>query len=91
MQYIWTAWRPDLVNKEYLIHTGLYYTPGLNTNDNGRYPQARDDNYLFLLGFFLLLESSDMLQYIFGNPFFKFLGRRSLSMYHNPHSCSQAC
>ena len=84
MQYIWTAWRPDLVNKEYLIHTGLYYTPGLNTNDNGRYPQARDDNYLFLLGFFLLLESSDMLQYIFNNPFLKFLGRRSLSMYRNP-------
>lgn len=85
MQYLWTAWRPSLVNEEYLIHTGMYYTPGLNTKDDGRYPQARDDNYLFLLGFFLLLESSDMLQWIFSNRVFKFLGRRSLSMLPHPH------
>ena len=79
MQYIWTAWRPGLVNEEYKIHTGMYYTPGLNTQDTGRYPQARDDNYLFLLGFFLFLESSDILQYLFNNRLFTYLGRRSLS------------
>lgn len=79
MQYLWTAWHPDLANEEYKIHTGMYYTAGLNTEDNGRYPQARDDNYLFLLGAFLFLESSDMLQYMFNNRLFTYLGRRSLS------------
>jgi hypothetical protein len=81
MQYVWTAWRPDLVNEEYKIHTGMYYTPGLNTEDDGRYPQARDDNYLFLFGFFLFLESSDILQYVFNNRLFTYLGRRSLSKF----------
>lgn len=84
MQYLWTAWRPDLVNDEYKIHTGMYYTAGLNTEDNGRYPQARDDNYLFLFGFFLFLESSDMLQYMFNNRLFTYLGRRSLSTFPLP-------
>jgi hypothetical protein len=90
MQYLWTAWRPDLANEEYMIHTGMYYTPGLNLEDDGRHPQARDDNYLFLLGFFVLLESSDMLQYVFSNPLFTYLGRRSLSKsppLAHPHIC----
>jgi len=79
MQYLWTVWRPQYANKELVAHTGLYYTGGLNTSPNIVEPQARDDIYLVVLGFFLLLESSDFLQKAFQNPLFLYLGRRSLS------------
>lgn len=79
MQYLWTAWRPDLVNAEVRIHTGEYYTGGLNTTQAPGQPAARDDNYVFLLGFFLFLESSNFLQIIFRNPVFVYLGKRSFS------------
>jgi hypothetical protein len=79
MQYLWVAWRPESSNIELEGHTGLYYTGGLNTDYSLIQPQARDDNYLFLLGFFLLLESSDFVQWLFDNQFFVYLGSRSLS------------
>jgi hypothetical protein len=79
MQYLWTAWRPDLFNSEYLAHSGMYYTAGLNYDYTTRHTQARDDIYLILIGFFTFLESYDIVQRIFENPFFVYLGKRSLS------------
>ena len=79
MQYLWTDWRPQYSNAELKAHTGLYYTGGLNSNANTDEPQARDDDYLLLLGFWILLETSDFLQRLFQNPLFMYLGRRSLS------------
>jgi peptidoglycan/LPS O-acetylase OafA/YrhL len=81
MQYLWTAWRPEYENYELKVHTGLYYTGGLNTGYDVRQPQARDDNYVVLLGFFLLLETSEFVQHIFQNPLFMYLGRRSYSYF----------
>jgi len=81
MQYIWTAWRPQYENYELEGHTGLYYTGGINTVYELAQPQARDDNYLIVLGFFLILETSSMLQWIFSNPVLMFLGRRSYSKF----------
>lgn len=81
MQYLWTAWRPESGNVELLGHTGLYYTGGLNTDYNLIQPQARDDNYLLLLGFFLFMDSSNILQKILANRFFIYLGSRSLSYF----------
>ena len=80
MQFLWVAWRPQIGNVELKGHTGLYYTGGLNNNYDLIQPQARDDNYLVLLGFFLLLESSDFVQWLFENRIFVYLGSRSLSM-----------
>lgn len=79
MQYLWTAWRPEMGNLELIGHAGLYYTGGLNTEYDLIQPQARDDNYVFLLGFFLLMESSTILQRLLANPLFIYLGSRSLS------------
>lgn len=79
MQFLYTAWRPDLLNKEYLVHTDIYYTGGLNHNYKEHHNQGRDDNYLYLVGIFLFLETYDVVQQIFNNPFLKFLGKRSLS------------
>jgi hypothetical protein len=84
MQYLWTDLRPDLENKELEGHSGMYYTGGLNTGFDLKQPQARDDNYLILLGFFLILETSSLLRWIFMNPLFMFLGRRS---YSKPCNC----
>ncbi|KAF1988520.1 hypothetical protein K402DRAFT_351716 [Aulographum hederae CBS 113979] len=81
MEYLWTAWRPELADKELIAHTGLYNSGGLNTGFDERQPQARIDNYLIIVGFFLLLETSEWLQWIFANPLFVFLGRRSLSYF----------
>jgi hypothetical protein len=82
MQYLWAAWRPDLLDKEYEYHSGLYYTGGLNYNYEAVHTPARGDIYLILVGFFVLLESYDIVQRIFNNKFFVFLGKRSLSRLH---------
>lgn len=82
MQYLWTDWRPRYENKELLAHASLYNPDVLNTRLNSKEPQARDDNYLILIGFHLLLEYSSLLQTILQNPFFVYLGRRSLSKLH---------
>jgi hypothetical protein len=81
MQYLWTDWRPQYENYELEGHTGLYYTAGLNTEYVLGQPEARDDNYLIILGFFLILETSSVLQWIMSNPLFVFLGRRSYSKF----------
>lgn len=79
MQFLWVNWRPRYEDKELRAHAGLYRSGDLNTEVDAKEPQARDDDYLLLVGFYLLLESSEILQRIFGNPFFTYLGRRSLS------------
>ena len=79
LQHIWVDWRPEYQNVLLEGHTGLYYTGGLNYDYDLHQPQARDENYLLLTGFMLLLEGSDILQFLLNNPVFRFLGRRSLS------------
>lgn len=81
MQYLWAAWRPEYRNDELIAHGGLYYTGGLNEDFDGKQPQARDDNYLVLLGFLLCVETSDVLQWALANPLLSYLGRRSLSWF----------
>jgi uncharacterized membrane protein YedE/YeeE len=81
MQYVWAAWRPEYRNEEIVAHGGLYYTGGLNEDFDVKQPQARDDNYLILVGLFFFVETSDLLQWALANPLFVYLGRRSLSEY----------
>ncbi|TVY23352.1 hypothetical protein LHYA1_G008195 [Lachnellula hyalina] len=81
MQFAWAAWRPDLFDKEYEYHTGLYYTAGLNYEYKTHHTYARDDIYLILIGFFTFLEAYSVLQRIFENKLFVYLGKRSLSYF----------
>jgi len=83
MQFLWVAWRPDLFDEEFKYHSGLYYTTGLNYLYKTNHTAARDDIYLILVGFFVFLESYDVMQRIFANPVFVFLGKRSLSKCSN--------
>ena len=85
LQFLWTAWRPDLVDREYMYHSGLYYSGGLNVQYETRHIPARIDVYLMLLGIFALLESSDLLQRFFSNKFLLYLGSRSLSKFTPTH------
>ncbi|KAF7877148.1 hypothetical protein EAF04_000833 [Stromatinia cepivora] len=82
MMYLWAAWRPQDVYKEVRIHTGEYSTGGLNdvVLEAGS-PMARDDNYLFLLGTFLFLETWSWVQALFRNPVLMYLGKRSFSWF----------
>lgn len=79
MQFIWTAYRPDLLDKEYEYHSGLYYTGGLNYDYEENHLAARGDIYLILVGFFVFLETYDVVQRFFQIPVLVWLGRRSLS------------
>ncbi|KAL6715407.1 hypothetical protein ACLMJK_006368 [Lecanora helva] len=81
MQYLWIAWRPQYENKELGIHTALYESSAFNTEIDPNEPQARDDNYLLILGFFLILEYSTFLQKVFRNQLFLYLGARSFSWF----------
>ncbi|TKA22639.1 hypothetical protein B0A50_07648 [Salinomyces thailandicus] len=83
MQFLWVTAFPDLYTAEINYHTGLYNYGGVYTwrdFDTGE-PQLRADDYLVIIGFHLLLETSSLARKIFSNPFFLFLGKRSFSYY----------
>lgn len=79
MEYLWIAWRPEYEKAELKGHTGLYNAGSLNDGLDLSQPLARDDNYLVILGSMLMMETSDVLQWVFKNPLFTYLGRRSFS------------
>ncbi len=82
MMFFWAAWKPGEENGEPRIHASLYDgEEGLNNNFDLNEPQARVDNYFFITGCMLLLESSEHLQLFFKMPPVLYLGRRSLGMY----------
>ena len=81
MQYLWTDWRTDLLNAEIGIHSGLYYGGELNQDVDPSQPEARDDNWLFIIGFWVMLEMFDSLQNFFSNPVLVYIGKRSLSRF----------
>ena len=79
MQFLWSDWRPQYENTELLAHAGLYYSGGLNRQFNAKEPQARDDDYLLIVGFYILLEYSTLMQKAFENTVLMYLGKRSFS------------
>ena len=70
------------MEKEYEYHSGLYYTGGLSYQSETKHTQARGDIYLIIVGSSFLLESY-IVQRIFANKFFVFLGKRSLSKFYS--------
>ncbi|KAK5125518.1 hypothetical protein LTR85_000629 [Meristemomyces frigidus] len=81
MQFLWVAAFPNLYTAEIDYHTGLYNTGGIYTWNDTTAPQLRADDYLVIVGFYILLESTDVLQKIFRNPLFVFLGKRSFAYF----------
>jgi hypothetical protein len=79
MQYLWTAWRLEYQNVMLEGHAGLYYSGGLIYKYDVHQPQARDDNYLIMVGMLPLVETYDVWQWILSTPALVYLGRRALS------------
>jgi hypothetical protein len=84
MQYLWVAWRPEYRNAELKGHTGLYNAGPMNSGFDVNGPQARDDNFLVILGFFLCLEHFEGMQRVLRSSVFQYFGKRSLSKSHVP-------
>ncbi|KAF2650849.1 hypothetical protein K491DRAFT_638477 [Lophiostoma macrostomum CBS 122681] len=81
LQYLFIAWRPDMRNNELMGHTGLYNAEPLNGGVDLSQPQARDDNYLIILGCMLLVETFDWLQRILRTRVLVAMGKRSFSIF----------
>ncbi|KAF1950431.1 hypothetical protein CC80DRAFT_427042 [Byssothecium circinans] len=81
VQYLFVAWRPELRNQELKGHTGLYTGGALNEEMDAEEPQARDDNYLVILGVMLSVETYDGLQRVLRWRPLVELGRRSFSFF----------
>lgn len=79
LQYLFIAWRPQYRNDELQGHTGLYNSGSLNTGVDLNEPQARDDNYLIILGVMLLVETYGVLQRILRSRILVAMGKRSFS------------
>ncbi|KAF2263612.1 hypothetical protein CC78DRAFT_465370 [Lojkania enalia] len=80
-QYLFIAWRPEYRKNELQGHTGLYTGGSLNTRVDLDQPQARDDNYLIILGLMLLVETYDGLQRVLRCKAFVEMGKRSFSFF----------
>ncbi|KYG48459.1 hypothetical protein M433DRAFT_61042 [Acidomyces richmondensis BFW] len=81
MQFLWVTARPDLYTAEIDYHTGIYNTGGIYTWNDTTAPQLRADDFLVIVGFFILLESTNILQNVFCQPALVYIGRRSYSYF----------
>jgi hypothetical protein len=79
LQYLFVAWRPEYRNVELKGHTGLYNSGSLNEGLDLNGPQARDDNYLIVLGIMLFVETFEGCQRVLRWSVFVEIGKRSFS------------
>ncbi|KAF2876454.1 hypothetical protein BDV95DRAFT_483699 [Massariosphaeria phaeospora] len=81
LQFLFIAWRPEHRNTELQGHTGLYTDASLNTKVDVDEPQARDDNYLVIIGIMLLVETYNSIQKVLRSRILVEMGRRSFSVF----------
>jgi hypothetical protein len=86
LQYLWTTWRLEYRNVLLEQHAGLHYLGGLNDKYDIHQPQARDDNYLILVGLLGLVETYVILQWVLSSRVLVYLGRRALSKFCTSNS-----
>jgi hypothetical protein len=79
LQFLFITWKPSMRNNELHGHTGLYTGGQLNEEQDLDQPLARVDNYLFMLGVMLLIETYEAPQRLLRCKLFVALGRRSFS------------
>lgn len=79
LQFLFISWKPSMRNNEHHGHTSLY-TEGLNNAEqNFDQPLPRVDNYFFMLGAMLLIETYELPQRVLRSRALVALGRRSFS------------
>lgn len=80
-KYVWADAAPSKINDEYIVHTSPYGSGGFNQNYSLNEPIPRVDNFFTVIGVLLFIELSPVLQRIFANPVFRYLGRISFSWF----------
>jgi hypothetical protein len=85
LQFLFISWRPSMRNNEHHGHTSLYTEGMLNEQQDLDQPLARVDNFFFMLGVMLLIETYEMPQRVLRCRPLVALGRRSFSKHliHN--------
>lgn len=83
LQYLFISWKPSMRNNEHHGHTGLYTEGMLNDEQDLDQPLARVDNYFFILGAMLLIETYESPQRLLRSRMLVALGRRSFSKLRN--------
>ncbi|KAJ4312396.1 hypothetical protein N0V94_007464 [Neodidymelliopsis sp. IMI 364377] len=81
LQFLFISWKPSMRNNEHHGHTGLYTDGMLNEGQDLDQPLARVDNFFFMLGVMLLIETYDAPQRLLRCKPFVALGRRSFSVF----------
>ncbi|KAF2624322.1 hypothetical protein BU25DRAFT_348094 [Macroventuria anomochaeta] len=81
LQFMFISWKPSMRNNEHHGHTGLYTEGTLNEELDLDQPLARVDNYFFMLGAILLVETYETPKRILRSRPFVALGRRSFSAF----------
>ncbi|KAF1929848.1 uncharacterized protein M421DRAFT_60019 [Didymella exigua CBS 183.55] len=81
LQFLFISWKPSMRNNENHGHTGLYTEGLLNEEQDLDQPLARVDNYFFMLGAMLLIETYDMPRRLLRLSPLVALGRRSFSVF----------
>jgi hypothetical protein len=90
LQFLFISWKPSMRNNEHHGHTGLYTEGMLNEEQDLDQPLARVDNFFFMLGTMLLIETYDAPQRLLRCKPFVALGRRSFSKSSNQY-CDDSC
>jgi len=81
LQFLFISWKPSMYKNEHQAHTSVY-TEGLNNEKQDLdQPLARIDNFLFMLGIMLLIETYELPQTVLRSRVLVAIGRRSFSTF----------
>jgi len=81
LQFLFISWKPSMYKNEHQAHTSVY-TEGLNNEEQDLdQPLARIDNFLFMLGIMLLIETYELPQTVLRSRVLVAIGRRSFSTF----------
>jgi peptidoglycan/LPS O-acetylase OafA/YrhL len=80
LKYVYQVAEPNKINDELILRTPIY-GGGLNRDFSVNEPQQRISSWFVVVGVLMFLELNTMLQRVFSNPLFRYLGRISFSMF----------
>lgn len=80
LKYVYEDAAPNHINDELIVHTPIY-GGGLNRDYDINQPQQRVSSYFLVIGVLMFLEMNVILQKIFDNPVFRYLGRISFGWF----------
>lgn len=80
LKYVYEDAFPNHINDELIVHTPIY-GGGLNRDYDVNQPHQRVSSWFVIVGALAFIEMNTMVQKIFANPVFRYLGRISFSWF----------